>query len=159
MIVRYDERTIKDLLSDTGEPIADLTGNTALTALLEAASGRVEAALLVARIYSTDQLAALTGNSLALLKDIVCDLTMAKLLRRRPEKYGADAIKAASQEAEEYLDRLRKGERLFDIDANITAGLPKVEGPSTLDYEWLNLIPDRTQRFYPARMRRLPLGR
>jgi phage gp36-like protein len=159
MIVRYDEQTVKDLLSDTGEPIVDLTTNAKLLALLEAASGRLEAALLVARHYTVVELSALTGNSLALLKDIVCDLTMTKLLRRRPEKFGSDAIKAASQEAEEYLDRLRNGERLFDVPAHIDAGLPSVDGPSTIDYQNLNLIPDRTQRFYPARMRRLPLGR
>lgn len=159
LIARYDEQTVKDLLSDTGEPIADLGGDERLSALLESASGRVEAALLVAKHYNANDLEGLTGNSLALLKDIVCDLTMARLLRRRPEKFGGEAIANVAKEAEDYLDRLRNGDRIFDVPARQEAGLPSIDGPTALDYERLNLIPDRTKNFYPVRGRRLPIGR
>lgn len=159
LIDRYDERTIKDLLSDTGEQIADLAENSKLLALLDASSGRVDAALLVANHYTTKELTELTGNSLALLKDIVCDIAMAKLLKRRPENLGRESIEAVTKEAEEYLDRLRNGNRLFDIPAHIEAGLPEVTGPTVADYDRLNLIPDRTKHFYPPRSRRLPIGR
>ena len=159
MIDRYDGRTIEDLLSDSGEPIADIASDQKLAALLEAASGRVEAAVLVANHYTLDELTSLSGNSLALLKDIVCDLAMARLLRRRPEKMGGKAVEAITKEAEEYLDRLRNGDRLFDIAAHKDAGLPTVTGPTAMDYARLNLIPDRTKHFYPSRARRLPLGR
>ncbi len=159
LVDRYDERTISELLSDTEEPVADITSNDKLLAILAGASGRVDAALLVSGNYTTDELTSLTGNSLALLKDIVCDLAMGRLLRRRPEKIGADSIAAASQDAEDYLDRLRKGERLFDVGSHVDAGQPEVTGPTTLDYARLNLIPDRTKNFYPPRSKRLPIGR
>ncbi|WP_321377114.1 hypothetical protein [Trichococcus shcherbakoviae] len=159
MAARYDLNTISDLLSDSGEPVANITDNSILLAILESSSGRVDAALLVSDNYTTAELASLTGNSLALLKDIVCDLGMARLMRRRPEKLGDEAVAAVSKDAEEYLDRLRRGDRLFDIPAHREAGLPEVTGPTAMDYRNLNLIPDRTHNFYPARSRRLPIGR
>ena len=159
MVLRYDANTLSDLLSDTGEAIADLTNNASLLAMLAASSGRLEAALLVSNHYTVTELASLTGNSLALIKDIVCDLTMARVLRRRPEKIASEALQAVAKEAEEYLDRLRKGDRIFDLAAHEAAGTPDVDGPSAADYEQLNLIPDRTKHFYPPRALRLPLGR
>jgi len=160
LTARYDERTIRDLLSDDGTPVTErLTAHTRLTSLLEAASGRVEAASLNAKMYTAVQLAALTGNSLGLLKDIVCDLTMIRLIMRRPEKFSSEQIKDMRESAEMYLEQLRKGERLFAIDANIDAGLPTIDGPTAVDYERLNLIPDRTRNYYPGRGRSLPIGR
>jgi phage gp36-like protein len=160
LVARYDERTIRDLLSDDGTPVTErLTSHTRLTSLLEAASGRVEAASLNAKMYTAVQLAALTGNSLGLLKDIVCDLAMIRLIMRRPEKFSSEQIKDMREAAEGYLEQLRKGERLFAIDANIDAGLPTIDGPTAVDYERLNLIPDRIRNYYPSRARRLPIGR
>jgi phage gp36-like protein len=161
LIIRYDKQTIADLLSDTGTPVADgnLATDSKLLAILTAASGRVDAAVMVSDNYTSEELAALTGNSLALLKDIVCDLAMVRLLRRRPEKFGDEGTVAAFKEAEEYLDRLRRGERLFDVTSHKEAGLPTVDGPTANDYANLNLIPDRTKHFYPRRTGRLPIGR
>jgi phage gp36-like protein len=161
MIARYDERSIADLLSDTGDPVesADLATDTKLLAALESASGRVEAAVLVSNNYTAAELAGLTGNSLALLKDIVCDIAMARLLRRRPEKIGEDSLASIAKESEDYLDRLRNGDRLFDVPAHREAGTPSVDGPTAVDYQNLNLIPDRTKHFYPRRSGRLPIGR
>jgi len=158
-LVRYhDEMVIADLLSDSGEPIADLTSHPTLLALLQSAAGRVEAACSVSNLYQPEELAALTGNSEALLKEIESDLVMIRLLRRRPGKY--EAIGAQVKDAEDYLDRLRKGERIFGGIAEVReAGLPQIEGPSIATYERLNLIPDRTHHFYPHRSGRLPIGR
>ena len=159
MVLRYDELTIKDLVSDTGEPVADVTDDERVLAALEDASGRMDAAVLVSKIYTPTQLSALTGNSLALRKRICCQLAMAYLMGRRLERYGAESLKAANDAAEDYLERLRKGERLFAVDALIDAGLPEIDGPSTTQYRTLNLIPDRTKNFYPSRRSRLPTDR
>ncbi len=159
LTARFDENTIKDLASDTGEPVADITNDQKVLAALADASGRIDGALTVSRMYTAADLAGLTGNSLALLKRIVCSLAMAYLIERRPEKYGGEGVSTAKREAEEYIDRIRKGERLFDVEVAKDAGLPEVDGPTAADYRDLNLIPDRTRNFYPVRAGRLPLGR
>jgi len=159
LAARYDENTIKDLASDTGEPVDDITTDPKVLAALDDASGRVESAITVARIYSAADLAGLTGNTLALLKRITCELAMVFLIQRRPEKYADEALERMKAGAEDFLDRLRKGERLFAVEAARDAGLPEIDGPSAITYNRLNMIPDRTRNFYPSRKSRLPLGR
>lgn len=156
---RFDARTLRDLASDTGEAVADITSDPHALVALADASGRVDAAVLVGGLYTTDQLGDLTGNSLALLKRLVCDLAMCYMMSRRPERYGSEALAAMHKAADEYLELLRKGERLFDVDVAIAAGRPTVDGPVVTDYETMNLIPDRTSNFYPSRGSRLPIGR
>ena len=157
---RFDERTIKDLSSDDDTPAASVD-NAIVTAALEDGAGRIRSAITVARIYSDDDLSDLTGDSLSLIKRLNCELAMAHLMGRRPEKYGNEdgGFKQVKQDVEDFLDRLRKGERLFGIEAAKDAGLPTIDGPSTVDYRRLNRIPDRTQNFYPSRGSRLPIGR
>ena len=151
----FDERIIADLVSDSGDPDDSWNANPKLATLLAAASGRVEAACTVANHYLVADLAALTGNSLSILKDITCTLTMAMLIRRRQGRY-VEEYKEKIQEAEEYLDRLRKGERVFGVSANQGAGEIDIQGPTTATYTKLNLIADRTQHYYPTRGRRMP---
>jgi hypothetical protein len=111
-------------------------------------------------MYSAADLAGLTGNSLALLKRIVCGLAMGYLWARRHADMGNQEIHAAQQEAEDFLDRLRKGERLFQsVEAARTSGKPTIDGPSSVDYDRLNMIPERAHGFYPRRATRLPIGR
>jgi hypothetical protein len=150
---------VRDLSSDDGHPVTDLEHDPVCLSALEDASGQFVAAVLVARQYSPDDLVALTGNSLALRKRIVCDLAMVNLIARRPEKVGQQEFDAARQRAEAYLDRLRKGDRVFDVAGCLDAGLPKVDGPTSVTVENLNLITTRTKRFYPNCGGRLPLGR
>jgi hypothetical protein len=158
MTYYHDETIIADLVSDTGEQEDDLSTNAKLLAIISAAEGRVESACTVANIYTPATLAALTGNSLALLQEIVSNLAMITLLKRRPGKYAELADQAKAYE--EYLDRLRKGERVFGgSEDNREAGLPEIDGPTVTTYERLNLLPDRTQNFYPNRSSRLPIGR
>ena len=162
LTARFDSQIIRDLASDSGTQVeeGDLATDVKVQAALDDASGRVEAALTVARIYSTDDLDALTGNSLAMLKRIVCELAMAFLIGRRQEKMLDEGLQRVEQKSEEYLDRLRKGERLFGANEEAQdAGLPTVGGMTAVEYNNLNLIPDRTHNYYPRRAGRLPLGR
>lgn len=166
LIERCDLRTLQDLASDTGEEIADISTDATILGALASGAGRLKAACLVGKIYTTDQLEALAGDPAALMKDIICQAAVIKLLRRRPEKYGDEAIKSMLEELEEYLDALRKGARLFGgtdeetLDHNQeNAGLPSIDGPTAITYQRLNMLPDRTKNFYPARITRLPIGR
>lgn len=160
LTTRYDVTTIKDLASDTGEPIADVTTDVVVLAALADASGKIDAALSVSQMYDPeDDLEALTGNSLALLKRICCQLAMAFLLGRRPEKFAQESISRAKQEAEEYLEMLRRGERVFGSAAHEAAGLPTIDGMTSVDYTRLQMIPDRVHNFFIDRSKRLPVGR
>ena len=160
LLARFDERIIADLASDTGEPVGDITNDMKVDAALDDASGKVDSALTVATIYTPTELTALEGGSLALLKRITCELAMVFLIRRRQENMGNEELNQIGVQAEEYLDRLRKGERVFGgSEAQQGAGLPTIDGPSVAQYTRMNLIPDRTRNFYPLRGTRLPIGR
>ena len=162
LTARFDWRIIADLASDSGTQVEEsaLGGNEKVAAALDDASGRIDAALSVAQVYTAADLAGLSGNSLAMLKRITCELAMLFLIGRRQEKLLDGSLPPMEQKAEDYLDRLRKGERLFgDVAAAAAAGLPTVDGPTTVQYEELNLLPDRTRNFYASRQSRLPLGR
>lgn len=159
LIAFSDENTVRDLLSDSGDYEGDASADAKLLTQLEAGSGAVESACGVSSMYTPDDLAALTGNSLALLKQLVCGLTMVGLVRRRPEKFGSEYWQAVKAEAEAYLDRLRKGERLFDDSTKRTAGLPTTDGPTAIELSNLNLLPSRTRNYFPGVGQRLPIGR
>ena len=160
----FDAAVIDDLAGDDGQPAQDVTdpttpGGAMVAAALSAASGQINAAVLNGAIYAVTDLAALTGDDLELLKEITCVLAMSKLIRRRPEKYGSDGYKQFVDDSETYLDRLRKGERLFNLPNPIDAGLPIVDGPTIATVTRLNLITSRTRNYYPSPGQRLPIGR
>lgn len=164
MQVFFDETVLGDLLSDDGTPVApgELAENAKLLAILDAAAGRIDSAATVARLYDPADLAALAltpSPASALLKELNCTLAMARLLKRRAGSRHQEEFEDAVKDAEEFLERLRKGERVFGLEANREAGLPTIDGPTAIDYQRLNLLPDRTLHYYPARANRLPLGR
>lgn len=159
LAARFDRRSLEDLASDAGVPVVDLSTDPQILAALEDAAGLIEAACLVAGLYTADDLAGLAANARALLKRLNCELAMVLLLARRPEKYGGDYYRAMREATEEYLDRLRKGERLFGLAPQIDAGMPAVDGPSAVDLQNLNLITARVRNYFPHYAKRLPLGR
>lgn len=158
MVARFDERTLKQLCSDDNTPVVSLSGSSKMTAALADASGAINAALQIGNQYRPADLAALTNESLAYLKRLTCEIALSYLIRNRPEKYGK-ASKDIQENVDAILEQFRGGARVFDIDANLAAGLPTIDGPRTADYERLNLIPDRTRHYYPHRQTRLPIGR
>ena len=119
---RYDIRTIGDLLSDLGArlPSGQVLTSSRLTYLLMQASGQVEAAAMAGKRYTTDDLAALTGNSKEYLKGIVCDLVIWILLGRRPTREGGvpEIVKGAL----EALELIRHGQRIFGFTEVQDAG-------------------------------------
>lgn len=159
LLARFDARTLGDLVSDSGTRVASgsLAADTNIVAALADASGEVEAALLMGERYSVANLEGLTGNSLALLKRITCDCAMALLYGRRPEEAWADRRAAAEQVKATHLERLAKGDRVFNVEGIPEAGNPTIGGPTTVEITRLNFIRDQTQHFYPARV--MPFGR
>lgn len=160
---RYDWREIGDLLSDSNEQVSALdqvtTGNmynTRFTNIIADAQGDVESALLVSGRYATTDLSSLTGNSLAQLKRIICEIAIAYLYERKPF-WKSDRLEAYSKAKEGHLDRLRNGTNVFNLPLVIAAGAPESAGPSTEDYNHnLRLLTDNVKGF-PRR--RLPYGR
>lgn len=161
MKLRFDERTLEDLVSDSGTPAPDLSIDTRLETALKVASGKINAAVLNGKQYSIEDLTALLADPLLeddveLLKDVCCSLALAWLVRRRPEKY--EAYKAMLAEADAYLQRFRKGEHVFNIERNKQAGLPSAEGFTHVEYDIEQGWRERYDGgFYPQRQ--LPIGR
>jgi phage gp36-like protein len=123
---RYDVRLLGDLCTDGGDRISDLATlivHPNVVQALEDASGMINSAALVGHRYNATDLQDMTGEGAAFLKRITCDLAFAFLRQRRG--YDLDQYPTV-QESFRFLDRLRLGERVFDIEANETAGNPGV---------------------------------
>ena len=158
LLERYDARDIGDLVSDDDTPVPrpDLLTDGKVAAALNDASGAIDSALMVGGLYSAADLAGLTGNSQYRLICICCEIAMARLFSRRPLRW-QEAYAKALELAEGHLDKLRCGQNTFGLPAQIAAGLPSIDGPTTLEYQALNLVRDRTKNYFPGR--RLPNNR
>lgn len=156
LLKRYDARIVGDLVSDNGITVKppELITNANLLAVLEDASGEVDAAVLQAKRYTTAQLAALTGNSAAYLVRITCAIAMGLLWERREISDDEDdgQRESAQKRARQALTDLRKGVTIFDVEDVKDAGLPAIETPSVTQISTLNLSVDQARgHFYPRR--------
>lgn len=158
LITRYDRNLIADLAGDDGSPVDPLTSPRVAEAL-ESASGEIDAACRLGGRYLPSELAALGGADAAFLKDVTCQLALLRLVGVRIQTIGEAAYKALREMGDRVLDDLRAGRLIFGTPAAEQAVTPDVEGPTALTYDRLNLLPDRTRNYYPARQSRLPLGR
>lgn len=150
LIVYCDERVIADLCTDNGyRPTpSQLLTNANVTAALSAASGQVNTATLSAGRYSPTDLSALTGDDQAILTMMVSWLAFGILCSRR----GRDARSEPFYvQALEMLDQLKKGERIFNVPANVAAGTPVQIFPSAQQYAQVNTIRTNTYRLFPIR--------
>ena len=152
LIARKSALTLGDLVSDDGTRVsaANLLSDTRIQAALDSASGEIEAALLTGGRYEVTDLTGLTGNSAAYLEQICCEIAMAFLFARKPT-FSVDEYKAAMELQDAYLERLRKGEHVFNVAANIDAGTPKSTAPTVASVQSKGFIRDRTLNFFPAR--------
>lgn len=160
MTSRYDVRQLGDLVRDDGERAtpAELLTDANLQTALDDASGEIDAALMQAQRYTPTELASLTGNSRAYLVRLTCMLAFAYLWNRR--QWGTvydDARDEANDKARRQLERLRKGEHVFDLEPQKDAGLPTVSTPTIATITNQNYVVDEARKgYYPAR--RLPNG-
>ena len=124
LLTRYDSRRVSDLVSDTGTRSVYPDSSPVVAAVLEDASGMVDAACRVAKRYTVTELANLTGSTRSLLVRLVCDLAFGLLVARRG--YSAQdqtAMAPQTKAANEMLEMERRGERLFDSADVAEAGV------------------------------------
>lgn len=153
-LVRYDVRTIAECLSDTGDPIHEgaVSTNARLLSLLKGSSGKLEAATLLGGKYTTDDLAALTGNMAEWIADIVADLTAPKVLGRRFIEFPDYAERL--KEAQGVLAALAKGEMIFGLQEIIDASVIDDNVESKLDVEARSMITYQSNRYFGRRANR-----
>lgn len=152
MTSRYDVNMLLRLCFDDEKKHfeSELHTSPILQAAIEDAYGTFRAALSVADMYTDEQLSRLTKGSLSLAKRIICSLAIAFLYSRRGGE-GGDKVQLIRENAEMYLDRLRKGERIFAIEksnAKEDAGKPSLVVPSVADLRNLNGITHRARVYF-----------
>lgn len=123
---RYDWRWIGENITDTGVPSASqsaVEGSAVVADAIEDASDLVMGAAAIGSRYSEADIAAYGGR---LLTRLVADLTMGLILKRRARAVEDwEKISAPYTEALEYLEQLRRGERIFWAVPDVAeAGLP-----------------------------------
>ncbi len=147
LFLRYDIRTIADLVSDTGSRLggspnpnaATVAASPRLLTLLLVNSGRVEASCVKGQRYLPTDLQALTGVSKQYLVQIVCALTMGDLFRARPDIGKPDET---YQEACESLKALADGEQIFAFVETEAAGVMEnqVNTPGDVENRFLTTV-------------------
>lgn len=165
MTARYDVRMLLRLSfdDDVKHYENELASSPIMSAALSDALGELKAAITVAAMYTQDQLERLTPESLALAKRIVCELALAFLWGRRGGE-SRETVQNLRHGVEEYLDRLRKGERLFSIvqsNEKEKAGQPKLVAPTALQLNNLNGITRRCDVYFggvASRLHVVPYG-
>jgi hypothetical protein len=144
----FDVRTLGDLLSDDGTRLtpAQVLASDELDEILKCASGKVECAAQVAERYRPADLEALLaddGNMASFLAWVVAGLAVEMVFQRRPDV----DMKVPSQaaEANEILNALAHGERIFGFTETMDAGHMdhEVETP--------RVVEDRNLPTYQAR--------
>lgn len=130
-VARFDDRPTRQLLVDDGTmpPTTDLTDPTTkayanLQTLLADASGEFELAVLQGGRYKFTDLVNLNGNSLAVMKRLVCSIVLRMVWERRQD--GGQPHPAAMM-ASQMLDLIAQGERIFAIQEAADAGIMGAE--------------------------------
>jgi len=125
LIVRYDWRWIGKQILDNNSAAteAQVLASPVIAAFLDEASEMVMAAAAVGARYSVADLTQYGG---VLLVRITCDLAMGLILKRRARAAKDDeALTRAYVEALDYLEQLRRAERIFYAVPDVAeAGLP-----------------------------------
>jgi phage gp36-like protein len=154
MVKRYDNRVLSQLVTDSGNRDMDFAVNTRLTMALNTATGRMQASFLFGGRYTVSQIDSLTGETLEFRKDICCALSWWILWRSKPWlEATSEAQRAAREDAEAYIELIKSGAAIFNIEAVVEAGKAEVTPlpRRTVDNEW-SLVRDRlTGNLYPVR--------
>jgi phage gp36-like protein len=170
MFANYDVRTIGDLCSDTGTRVvipALLTDPNLINAI-NSASGIIDSALMAGGMYTPADLQSIIGslvsstntdNTPYMLVNLCCEIAMYILLARRPA-YDTKRMKDLQEliyGPTGTITKLKQGQNVLGLPGQLDAGLPSVDGPTTLEYNNLNLMRDRCKNYYPPRV--LPYNR
>ena len=149
---RFDQRDVGELVSDDDISVHenDLPTDVNLLACIADASGDIDGALLNGKNYTAADLEGLAGNALSKLRRMCSEITMFYLLDRRPN-FDSDRLDAHEKMKNRHLERLRKGENIFNLDANKNASVAVVDGPTIVQYHAGPLWRDQSRNYFPAR--------
>ncbi len=153
LIARFDERDVQQCVVDDSSDwkTVVVSSHPYVETALDDAEGEVVAALRKAGKYDAAALAALTGVDAKRLKRIICEIAMVHLLRRR-STFNPDSLKFYEDIRKGHIKDLQDGNSVLTADepAAIEAGLVSNEGPTTAQWQDLNLWRDET-RYVPRR--------
>lgn len=150
-----DARAVGDLVNDTGVRVfpSDLLTNPVFLAALSTAAGQINAAALVGERYTILELQSLTGDDAAYLQMINSWLALGVLCARR----GRDAKEHVEYvNALTILDQLREGSAIFNVAADVSAGIPQTNFVSSQTYSTVNSLRTRTPHYFPQRVPQYP---
>lgn len=159
LLLRYDERRVADLVSDTGSRSTNPAASPVAEMALEDASGMIDAACRVSGRYKSLDLLGMTGHGASLLVRLCCDLAYGLLVARRG--YSSTDQKAMAPQfefANAMLDSIRKGERVFDVfdGQNPDSGTPVTSTvlnlkTKTIGYETMSDLVGNSHRLWGVR--------
>lgn len=146
-ILHIDERLLKELISDTNAD-GTVSSSTILTEVLLRGGEEVASAATRSQAYTVTELETLATDGNALLRGLVADLALCYLFERRGGEV-PESVKAKANRAQQMLNDLRDGRRVFAVDANREAGTASVSVISQATRGSLRLVSDSP--FYPDR--------
>jgi len=146
-ILHIDERLLKELISDTNAD-GTVASSTILTEVLLRGGEEVASAATRSQAYTVTELETLATDGNALLRGLVADLALCYLFERRGGEV-PESVKAKANRAQQMLNDLRDGRRVFAVDANREAGTASVSVISQAIRGSLRLVSDSP--FYPER--------
>lgn len=144
-----DWREIGNLVKDANEEESanDQLTDPIIISCLNRAAGEIETALMVSGMYSIANLQALTGNSLEVLIGTNCDGALYWIYRRKPLMF-PDKLKTYKEQFYETLEKLKTGENVFNLIANINAGTPEAFGLTIVEEARSGLVAYKPNMHY-----------
>jgi hypothetical protein len=156
LIVYYDKRRLYQLLSDDGTPVTDGTyaANALVTTALRQASAMIDAACQTGRRYERTQLEDVVTAANAVsateaelkraepIKSLAAHLAFGFIVSRRG--YAAQKMTELAPMfdwAQEQLNLLATGQRIFDLDGPKTAGVPRSVQLGSKLFSWSQSSP------------------
>lgn len=155
----HDPEQVADMLVDGQAPrptIEQMLSSSdkyglMVTRFLRAASGRVESACLVAKIYTVPDLQALYAATdtagRELLVKLTADLCYWLMCQRRQPNSGDPRNVPGAVEVADLLNQLRDGQRIFSFVETQDAGLPAVVQPAPAMLFTPNVIGEAARLF------------
>jgi hypothetical protein len=158
LTARKDARTIADLVSDSGSPVAEsaVANHPKVLIALEDAEGEVVGNLQAFGRYTIDSLSLLTGSAQSFLKRVIAEIAMINLIVRRPDLSSED-LERHEKIRSQWLERLQQGNMILaDENTDDSASRPSIDGATLGETANLNMVRDRS-RYFPSRV--YPNGR
>lgn len=158
LTARKDARTIADLISDSGSPVAEtaVPNHPKVIVALEDAEGEVVGNLQAFGRYTIASLSLLTGSAQSFLKRVIAEIAMINLIVRRPDLSSED-LERHEKIRSQWLERLQQGNMILaDENTDDSASRVSIDGATLGETAELNMVRDRS-RYFPTRV--YPNGR